>query len=276
MLPAGMHVSALRTRREPAGGLVGGGLSKPPCGPASSPRGRPGLRLSPGSFPVGSSPHCAPPKPGTVHPAECPPCRGPQPEASSDACIVCVCVGVRGSRTSPQGTAHGCPLGPVVSTPSLPQLCPRPPVTTACPLAVTPAIPPSTSKQTEPGRGDQRCGRVAPPGCTPRRAEEGGLPPSEGGGRRTPLGGQRKKDPPQPRRQSAPWGPRRVDAGRRALGSSALWWPLLLDAPLSLRPTDSGPQTESEQSAAPGEGHTACPRDGVSCEPRKLRPSLTP
>ncbi|CAN0501566.1 unnamed protein product [Rangifer tarandus platyrhynchus] len=72
-----------------------------------------------------------------------------------------------------------------------------------------------------------------PTGCAPRRAEEGGRAPSEGRGRRTPalqtdsfpgssLGG---------RGQDEPW------AAAPSGGRSS---------------PDSGPQTESEQSAAPG------------------------
>lgn len=90
MLPAQVHGAALRTRPEPAGGPVGGGLPKPPSGPASHPWGSPGLRLLPGSFPLGSRPHCARPKPGMVHPAE-----GPSLKPAPDAWMrvyLCVCV----------------------------------------------------------------------------------------------------------------------------------------------------------------------------------------
>lgn len=268
MSPAQVRASALRARREPAGRPVGGGLPKPPSGPASSPTsspwGSPGLRPSPGSFPLGSSPHCAWPKPGTVHPAE-----GPSLKPPPDAWAGCVCAGVRLSPHQPSGHRAWLPLGPVVSTPSLPQLCPRHPLTSAHPLAVTQPLLPAPPNQRSP---DMETSAAA--------GWPHGLCSSEGGGRRAPRRAA-KADSPQRTEEE---GPHTAPADRRlprvlagwtragrALGSSALWWPLLLEAP-----SDSGPQTESEQSSAPGEGRTACPQNRVNCVPRKLRPSPTP
>lgn len=93
----------------------------------------------------------------------------------------------------------------------------------------------------------------------------------EGGGRRTPPR-RAEEGGPQPCRLTAPRGPRRVDAGWTSPGQQR---PLVV-APPGGPPPDPGPQTESEQSAAPREGLTACPRNGVNCVPRKPSPSLTP
>lgn len=263
MSPAQVRASALRARREPTGRSVGGGLPKPPSGPASGPTSSPwgssGLRLTPGSFPLGSSPHCARPKPGTVHPAE-----GPSLKLPPDAWAGCVCVGVRLSTHQPSGHHAWLPLGPVVSTPSLPQLCPRHPLTSAHPLAVTPATPPSTSKPTEPRHGDQRHGLCS----------------SEGGGRRAPRRVV-KADPPRRTEEEGPHTAPQTDGSPGSSpggrGQDEPWAAAPSGGRSSWRlPPDSGPQTESEQSLAPGEGRTACPQNGVNCVPRKLRPSPTP
>lgn len=126
--------------------------------------------VSPGSFPLGSSPHCAWPKPGTVHPAE-----GPSLKPPPDAWAGCVCAGVRLSPHQPSGHRAWLPLGPVVSTPSLPQLCPRHPLTSAHPLAVTQPLLPAPPNQRSP---DMETSAAA--------GWPHGLCSSEGGGRRAP------------------------------------------------------------------------------------------
>lgn len=114
------------------------------------------------------------------------------------------------------------------------------------PLVTTPVTPPSTSKPTEPGHGDQPCGRAAPPAALlggrrkadapPRRAEEGG---------------------PQPCRPTASRGPRWVDAGRTSPGQQRP----LVAAPLRT----PGPKPSLSRAQPPGRTHSLPSEWGELC-----------
>lgn len=76
---------------------------------------------------------------------------------------------------------------------------------------------------------DQRCGLGWPHGlCS---SEGGGKEGPSEGGRRQTSEDREEEGPHTACRQTAPQGPRRVDAGRTSPGQQRPWWLLLLEAP---------------------------------------------